>query len=62
MVEEKYWGGVYLSVGRIPSKALLRKRRAGPPGQQRGEIARNVHAHPTLGEAVQEAIHGLPVT
>ena len=23
------------------------------------EIARNVHAHPTLGEAVQEAIHGL---
>jgi dihydrolipoamide dehydrogenase len=23
------------------------------------EVARNVHAHPTLGEAVQEAIHGL---
>ncbi|GEL19670.1 dihydrolipoyl dehydrogenase [Pseudonocardia asaccharolytica] len=23
------------------------------------ELARNVHAHPTLGEAVQEAIHGL---
>jgi len=23
------------------------------------EIARNVHAHPTLGEAVKEAIHGL---
>jgi hypothetical protein len=23
------------------------------------EIARNVHAHPTLGEEVQEAIHGL---
>lgn len=23
------------------------------------EIARKVHAHPTLGEAVQEAIHGL---
>jgi dihydrolipoamide dehydrogenase len=23
------------------------------------EVARNVHAHPTLGEAVKEAIHGL---
>lgn len=23
------------------------------------EVARNVHAHPTLGEAVQEAVHGL---
>ncbi|HEY2948808.1 MAG TPA: dihydrolipoyl dehydrogenase [Micromonosporaceae bacterium] len=23
------------------------------------EVARNVHAHPTLGEAIQEAIHGL---
>lgn len=23
------------------------------------EIARNVHAHPALGEAVKEAIHGL---
>jgi dihydrolipoamide dehydrogenase len=23
------------------------------------ELARNVHAHPTLGEALQEAIHGL---
>ena len=23
------------------------------------EVARNVHAHPTLGEAVKEAVHGL---
>ena len=23
------------------------------------ELARNVHAHPTLSEALQEAIHGL---
>jgi len=23
------------------------------------EVARNVHAHPTLGEAIQEAVHGL---
>jgi len=23
------------------------------------ELARNVHAHPTLGEAVKEALHGL---
>ncbi|GAP48178.1 dihydrolipoamide dehydrogenase [Streptomyces azureus] len=23
------------------------------------EVARNIHAHPTLGEAVKEAIHGL---
>ena len=23
------------------------------------ELSRNVHAHPTLGEAVQEALHGL---
>lgn len=23
------------------------------------EVARNIHAHPTLGEAVQEAVHGL---
>ena len=23
------------------------------------EVGRNVHAHPTLGEAVKEAIHGL---
>ena len=51
-----------MSVGCIPSKALLRKGRAGRPGQQRGEIARNVHAHPTLGEAVKEAIHGWPAT
>ncbi len=23
------------------------------------EVARNVHAHPTLGEAMKEAVHGL---
>lgn len=23
------------------------------------ELARNIHAHPTLGEAVMEAVHGL---
>jgi dihydrolipoamide dehydrogenase len=23
------------------------------------EVARNIHAHPTLSEAIQEAIHGL---
>lgn len=26
------------------------------------EVARNVHAHPTLGEAVKEAVHGLADT
>ena len=29
VVEEKYWGGVCLNVGCIPSKALLTQRRAG---------------------------------
>ena len=29
VVEEKYWGGVCLNVGCIPSKALLQERRAG---------------------------------
>jgi dihydrolipoamide dehydrogenase len=43
VIEERYWGGVCLNIGCVPSKALLR----------------NVNTHPTLGEGLQECFHAL---
>ena len=48
IVDKQWMGSVCLNVGCIPSKSLLCN----------AEIARNLHAHPTLSEVLMEAAHG----
>jgi dihydrolipoamide dehydrogenase len=40
-------------------RAAARADPGAEVGPHRDELARNVHAHPTLSEALQEAFHGL---
>ncbi len=42
IIEEKYWGGVCLNVGCIPSKALLKQRRPRAHVPPQGRAVRHL--------------------
>ena len=70
VIEKKYWGGVCLNVGCIPSKALLRNAelahvlnaregRLRDPGRRRRWLRRDPRAQPQVSAGIVKGVHFL---